>query len=302
MPPRLARRQIPRVLSQLVLRMKLDLLLVALLCGITLALEPQGLIKRIDIIDVGGLAIMGTAVSILLAFRNTQAISRWWEARTLWGAVTNVSRHWRDCLHTLLCSDSVWRGEENRLVALQVLQVWLLNFELRGYWRQDAREAVNRLCASLGLPAETTLNHSYRARAAAIGRLRERRAISPWGRDVLLRCAESFTDAVGGLEKVRNTPLPPVYDVFIRLLSWIFGYAIFLDFTSNHSAITGILLFLAFLVAERVGAYVEGPFDRDGSSFSLPLDLICARISSDLLGPDHPLARLPLSKDPSLWT
>ena len=213
-----------------------------------------------------------------------------------------MSRHWRDCLHTLLCSDSVWRGEENRLVALQVLQVWLLNFELRGYWRQDAREAVNRLCASLGLPAETTLNHSYRARAAAIGRLRERRAISPWGRDVLLRCAESFTDAVGGLEKVRNTPLPPVYDVFIRLLSWIFGYAIFLDFTSNHSAITGILLFLAFLVAERVGAYVEGPFDRDGSSFSLPLDLICARISSDLLGPDHPLARLPLSKDPSLWT
>ena len=104
------------------------------------------------------------------------------------------------------------------------------------------------------------------------------------------------------MEKVRNTPLPPVYDVFIRLLSWIFGYAIFLDFTSNHSAITGILLFLAFLAAERVGAYVEGPFDRDGSSFSLPLDLICSRISSDLLGPDHPLARLPLSKDPSLWT
>ena len=38
LPPRLARRQIPRVLSQLVLRMKLDLLLVALMCGITLAL------------------------------------------------------------------------------------------------------------------------------------------------------------------------------------------------------------------------------------------------------------------------
>ena len=119
---------------------------------------------------------------------------------------------------------------------------------------------------------------------------------------VLLRCAESFTDAVGGLEKVRNTPLPPVYDVFIRLISWLFGYAIFLDFSSNQSAITGILLFLAFLVAERVGAYVEGPFDRDGSSFSLPLDLMSARISSDLLGPDHPLARLPLSQDPSLWT
>jgi len=47
---------------------------------------------------------------------------------------------------------------------------------------------------------------------------------------------------------------------------------------------------------------VEGPFDRDGSSFSLPLNQICLGISADLLGADSPFADLPECRDPSLWT
>lgn len=36
--------------------------------------------------------IMITVVSLLLAFRSNQAYDRWWEARTIWGAVVNDSR------------------------------------------------------------------------------------------------------------------------------------------------------------------------------------------------------------------
>ena len=35
---------------------------------------------------------MGTVLSLLLAFRSNQAYDRWWEARTLWGAIVNDSR------------------------------------------------------------------------------------------------------------------------------------------------------------------------------------------------------------------
>jgi len=31
-------------------------------------------------------ALVGTAVSLLLAFRTAQSYERWWEARTVWGA------------------------------------------------------------------------------------------------------------------------------------------------------------------------------------------------------------------------
>ncbi|HEY6901292.1 MAG TPA: bestrophin family ion channel, partial [Puia sp.] len=36
--------------------------------------------------------IMGTVISLLLAFRSNQAYDRWWEARGIWGAIVNDSR------------------------------------------------------------------------------------------------------------------------------------------------------------------------------------------------------------------
>jgi putative membrane protein len=295
----------PLVLWQLVRRMRWDLLLMACLVVGSQLLETALLrprMHRLHLFDGAALSILAIAASIFLAFRNTQAINRWWEARLLWGSVTNTGRHWRDCLRTLLGCSAGLRSEEQRLVSLQVLQVWLLDFELRGHWRKDARSAVDALARSLGLSASLTLQQSLLIRAGWIGQLRQRGLISGWGQHELLRCSEAFTNAVGGLQRIRNTPLPPAYDVIIRLISWLFGYALFLQFSSRGALLAGLLLFLGFLVIERIGSYVEGPFDRDGSSFGMPMDLICSTISADLLGSGHPLARLPLEHDPSLWT
>jgi putative membrane protein len=38
-------------------------------------------------------ALVGTAVSLLLAFRISQSYERWWEARMIWGAIVNDSAH-----------------------------------------------------------------------------------------------------------------------------------------------------------------------------------------------------------------
>lgn len=302
LPPKLPRRQIPRVIAQLVMRMRWDLTVMVLLCSVSLALGQTPMFRGMRLIEGSGLSILGIAASIFVAFRNTQAINRWWEARVLWGTITNASRHWRDTLHALLGSQPELRGEEQRLVALQSLQAWLLNFELRGYWREDAHQAAHGLGASLGLPPQITLDQTLRVRAAAIGQLRHRTVISALGCDALLRSSETFTNALGGLQRIRNTPLPPTYDVFIRLICWLFGYALFLNFSSQGSTGTGAMLFLGYLVAERIGAYIEGPFDRDGSSFCVPMDLICSRISADLLGSQHPLGQVPVSRDPSAWS
>src|SRR5688572_25889889 len=36
--------------------------------------------------------IIGTIISLLLAFKSNQAYDRWWEARIIWGAIVNDSR------------------------------------------------------------------------------------------------------------------------------------------------------------------------------------------------------------------
>src|SRR5271168_301211 len=40
------------------------------------------------------LALFGSAIGVILGFRNQSSYARWWEARTLWGAVVNNSRSW----------------------------------------------------------------------------------------------------------------------------------------------------------------------------------------------------------------
>lgn len=294
--PKLAHRNAWRVALQMAIRMRLDLFLLVVICSLVLLAQQQIALKRLELIDGSGLSMLGIAVSIFVAFRNTQAINRWWEARVLWGAITNCSRHWRDTLRTLIGDDS------KQLVALQVLQCWLLNFELRGFWRRDARQLVSELSCSLGLEQNVDLQHTMALRADLIGKLHRNGAINDWGRDALLRGTEAFTNALGGLQRIRNTPLPPTYDVFIRLICWLYGYALFVSFTNRGSALTGVVLFLGFVTAERIGAYVEGPFDQDGSSFCVPMDVVCRTISGDLLGPDQPLATLPVSNDPSQWS
>jgi putative membrane protein len=36
--------------------------------------------------------MVGTLLSLLLAFRTSQSCERWWEVRVIWGAIVNDSR------------------------------------------------------------------------------------------------------------------------------------------------------------------------------------------------------------------
>ena len=298
--PHLARINTTRVLAQLAWRMRWDLLLMALLGGIGLGVQQIQQVQNLVLMDSSSLTTLGIAVSVFVAFRNTHAINRWWESRTLWGAIVNNSRSWRDTLGSLLGQPQ--QAERQRLVALQALLCWLVNFELRGRWRTDARQHADALSNALGLPPRIRLQEGLIRKAEEIGRLHQEGLINDWGRDALLRCSEVFTNALGGLQRIRNSPIPPTYDVFIRGICWFYGYAQFLNFVNRGDSWEGTVILVGFITAERVGAYVENPFDDDGKSFCVPMDSVCRTISGDLLGPHSPLTQLPISSDPSRWS
>ena len=298
--PHLARINTTRVLAQLAWRMRWDLALMALLGGIGLGVQQIQQVQNLVLMDSSSLTTLGIAVSVFVAFRNTHAINRWWESRTLWGAIVNNSRSWRDTLGSLLGQPQ--QAERQRLVALQALLCWLVNFELRGRWRTDARQHADALSNALGLPPRIRLQEGLIRKAEEIGRLHQEGLINDWGRDALLRCSEVFTNALGGLQRIRNSPIPPTYDVFIRGICWFYGYAQFLNFVNRGDSWEGTVILVGFITAERVGAYVENPFDDDGKSFCVPMDSVCRTISGDLLGAHSPLTQLPISSDPSRWS
>jgi putative membrane protein len=249
---------------------------------------------------------MGITVSIFIGFRNKQAIGRWWEARQLWGAIVNHSRNWSDILTSLLPEEQLVSAHGRNLVRYQVAMVWQLNFQLRNFYHQDLRRFQDYLLENLEMKPTTTLRQLGQARAIAVRNLYENKSINARGREQLMNIANATVDAIGGLERIRNTPLPASYDVFVRMLSWVFGFQLLLNFKTDGASlvgnITGVVLFLGFLMAERIGAYVEGPFDGDGSTFALPLNAICLTISRDLLGNETDSCLHHFSKDPVRWT
>ena len=244
-----------RVMLQLLKRSKIDLAMLVLMSAV---LVPFDIPPRGWLLSTQAVSVLGITMSIFIGFRNTQAISRWWEARKLLSTIVNTSRSWADGLRGLL-SDQQWQSARaHHLLALQVAVVWQLNFQLRNYWFSDLKTMQLELLKQLNLSPNSTLRDLSVHRAAQIQQLIQDQWISEWGRLHLLEVSDAITDAIGGLERIRNTPIPPSYDLFVRVINWVFGTQLLLSLKNQGSPVTGIFLFLGFLIAERIGAYVRG--------------------------------------------
>lgn len=117
----------------------------------------------------------------------------------------------------------------------------------------------------------------------------------------LLEAIKYDHDAIGALERIHDTPIPAAYDAFIRLITWLFGLVLLLHFHHEHETWIGSALFLGYLLAERIGAYAEGPFNHDGNPFCLPLNSICSVITNDLMQRDLEFSSFHPSRDPTSW-
>ena len=248
------------------------------------------------------LPILGIAISIFISFRNNQAYSRWWEARSLWGVLNNQSRNFRDNLHSQLGGSSPAEALKRPFLLRQVFIAWALNHELRYKFHPHPRQAMQSLSQELGC-AEMGSQDLLVEQSLGLETLYRDGQISDEGRIQLQRVLDELCSAIGGLEKVRNQPFPAAYDVFIRLSSWMFGYLFFvrIDATSAPlGSLMGYLVFAGFLIAERLGAFVETPFFDP--VLALPMNRMCATITRGLLGPSHPLAVPPEGERSTVWT
>ena len=277
-----------------------EILFALVLCFISIPIAPN-LAKQIlpEIL----LPVLGISVSVFTAFRNTQAYNRWWEARTLWGGLVNGSRNWRNGLLALLPNDSDRTAELNKLLGLQVLLVWTLNGELRGSYHPTCARKIDDLRQQLGLGKNSSSQDLLQLLSAELLKLCDLGRIDGLGRLNLLNVQKETCNSLGGLERIRNQPLAASYDLFIKAIVWIFGYLLFIRLDSMHDpggALIGFLCLFGFVLAERLGAYTENPF-VDGI-FGLPMNRICATISSNLLTANHPLATPPQNQSALIWT
>ena len=275
-----------------------SLLFATLLC--VLSLPVNATIAR-TLLPETLVQVLGLLLSLFLGFRYSQAYNRWWEARVLWGAMVNQSRNWRDLL-TRVLPRQLPLSLRRRLLQQVVLLMWCLNAELRGANREEAVLAAPAHVLALELGFQ---NPCVQLLLQQMAKEQFKLHRDGWLDSVesreFGRVQQEITNALGGLERIRHQPLPTSSTFFIRALTWVYGYLVFLKLDAIGpitAALVGWMVFLIFLMAERIGTFLENPFID--ARFALPMDRFCALISHDLLGASDPLAQPSSTKGPWL--
>jgi len=286
---------LPRALGVVVWMLRFDLLAVVIVAAIMAVLA--------DKISFQGAAtivpLLGVVVSIFIGFRNSNAYNRWWEARTLWGTVVGNCRAFSNALIAVDdCSDEM-AVVVDRMRRRQVRHAWQLAAELRGV---QAPPGVTELTPED--PVDASSGTLLALQATDVRDLVRADRIDRQGRVILTNLNTAQALAAGGLERIRNQPIPLPYAVFVRALAWFFGILVCtrLDNTGHDSILgilVGVVIMALFVVAERLGHFIEEPMSN--TPFDLPMNRFCAGITGDLLGSRHPLARTPDSDDAAVW-
>ncbi len=235
------------------------------------------------------LSLFGSAIGVLLAFRNTNSYGRWWEARTLWGAIVNNSRSWGRQVTTVIRSAKPSEQDEiqemqHRMIYLQIAWCHALRQHLR---RLDpfaeigsflSPEEIEELRGQSNLPAAIQQKQSALVRDAL-----DRGWIDSMQWRALDESLNDLVDAQGGAERIKNTPMPRQYDFLPQLCTHLYCMLLPLAMVSSLGWFTPLgstLVGFIFLALDKIGRDLEDPFDN--TIHDIPLTSITRTIEINL--------------------
>ena len=230
------------------------------------------------------LTLFGTALALFLGFRDNSAYQRWWESRGLWGLMINASRSLARMARNML-PEPEGHDMKRTIVLRQIAYVNALRCQLR---KQPAPPEVLRFLspeeASFALDRTNIANGLLDGTGRRIDIARRNGWIDTIQQMQFEAILVDIANAQGGMERIKNTPLPNQYRFFPSLFTRLFcvllpiglvetlGYA-----TPVGSTIAG-LMFLAVL---QIGDDLVDPFAD--SIHDVPLNAMCRTIEIDLL-------------------
>ena len=230
------------------------------------------------------LPLFGTALALFLGFRDNSAYQRWWEGRVLWGAMINASRSVARITRNQLPEPDA-HDLKRSIVLRHTAYVNALRCQLR---RQPVEPEVLRfLSAEEAAPAfarTNVANGLLDGTGRRIDDARRRGWIDTIQQETFERILVDIANAQGGMERIKNTPLPNQYRFFPELFTRLFcvllpiGLVETLGFATPVGSTIAGLMFLAVL---RIGDDLVDPFAN--TVHDVPLAAMCRTIEIDLL-------------------
>lgn len=234
-------------------------------------------------------SISGFVISMVLVFRINTAYDRWWEGRKLWGSLVNTSRNLSIKLNALIDKrDLQTRNNLHQLISN-------FPFALKEHLRNNAGKEDIKFNEILSEHTYAKVAHkpNYIARQLTnyVIELCSKNQKSPNDYLVLSENLNQFSEISGACERIKNTPIPYSYSIFIKKMIFIYVITMPVSFglTIGYWAVPIVMImFYAFASLELISEEIEDPFGTDSND--LPTDEMSVKIKENvreiLLGDD----------------
>lgn len=223
-------------------------------------------------------SLVGFVISLLLVFRTNTAYDRWWEGRKKWGCLVNDTRNLAIKLSVIVSN------KDDR----EFFQRMIPNFVFAA--KEHLRKGVLSDEIDL-LPIEKSIlenehvpNAIVKVLYHRIKKLKNEGVISEEEFIVLDKNMNALLDSLGGCERIRNTPIPYSYSLFLKKFIFIYVMTLPLAFVSQfgyYSALIATFVFYIFVSMEVLAEEIEDPFGEDAND--LPTDMLCDKIKSNIV-------------------
>jgi ion channel-forming bestrophin family protein len=233
--------------------------------------------------------IMGTIISLLLAFRSNLSYERWWEARKVWGSIVNDSRTLSRQVMSYIDDDSNPDAEyiqafKRRFILRQIAWNFALAKSLRNgislpyiekFLDPDEFEYVAKFdnvpYALLDLHArdlKTAMKNGWMNRFQQMQ---------------IDQTLTAFCDSMGKCERIKKTVFPSTYGIYTHFALWVFVLMLPFGLVDLFGFIMiPVLAIIAacFFLIERMAIQLQDPFDNKPTD--VPVLTISRCIERDL--------------------
>jgi len=224
-------------------------------------------------------SLLGFVISMLLVFRTNTAYDRWWEGRKLWGSLVNNSRNLALKLTVMLPAEE--KAQRSFFRKIIPAYAFALHNHLRReqtrlelFDGEEHKQVFNSIDKEKHIP-----NQIAKLIYQHIQNLYRDNKLSGEQLIFLNTELQSFTDICGACERIKNTPIPFSYSVFLKkfiffyIMSLPFGYVFQLGYY-----VIPVVAFIFYVLAslEIIAEEIEDPFGGDEND--VPTDKLARNI------------------------
>jgi putative membrane protein len=225
--------------------------------------------------------LLGIVLGLFLVFRTNTAYDRWWEGRRMWGGLVNSTRNFAMKINACISKEN----HEDRDWFSKMIPNFVFSM------KESLRTGVQ--FAELDPPHDSFINDlkKYKHKPNRIAAMMYQKVNDLYADkkitgDQLINMdkeLKDFTDIMGACERIKNTPIPYSYMMWVKKFITIYIITLPFGFVTQSGYMTipiVVLVSFVLLSVELIAEEIEDPFGRDVND--LPLDELASKMRENV--------------------